>query len=72
MFEGILKCDSSIERMDSGSKRSLNADDNDDGSAETEAGRKAVMMIIACVVENRSRETVVAVARNWRSVEIFT
>lgn len=58
--------------MDYGAKRSLNADENDDGNAESDAGRKAVMMIIACVVENRSRETVVAVARNWRSVEIFT
>jgi hypothetical protein len=58
--------------MDSGAKRSLNSDENDDGNAESDARRKAVMIIIACVVENRSRETVVAVARNWRSVEIFT
>lgn len=30
------------------------------------------MMSVACVVENRTRETVVAVCRNWRSLEVFT
>lgn len=37
-----------------------------------EDSRYGGMMTIACVVENRSRETVVAIARNHRCLEIFS
>jgi|AntAceMinimDraft_5_1070358.scaffolds.fasta_scaffold17534_4 hypothetical protein len=58
--------------MDTGAKRSRKVDDGEDGNADGEASSSAVMLVVACVVENRARETVVAVARNWRCVEIFT
>jgi hypothetical protein len=42
-----------------------------EGPQETDINN-GTMMVIACVVENRSRETVVAVARSWRALEIYT
>jgi hypothetical protein len=43
-----------------------------EGPQETDVNNNGTMMVIACVVENRSRETVVAVARSWRALEIYT
>ena len=40
--------------------------------AEEDDQGKSSMLAVACIVENRSREVVVAVARSYRSVDIFT
>jgi hypothetical protein len=49
---------------------------NEDAGAEERAlgaqGGAGGMMSVACIVENRAREVVVAIARSYRSVEVFT
>jgi len=51
-------------------KRKFKGDDEKKGNCDESSER--IGATVACVVENRVRETVVAVARNWRTVEIYT
>ena len=43
----------------------------DESAVQSEKGSDG-MMSVACIVENRAREVVVAIARSYRCVEVFT